>query len=78
MMIQHSRPHLDKVKQIVMDEKVLITASEDQTIFIYTISQSPNGTLLTPVGFIPFSVQQIALIEFDENKVKNENKAKLL
>lgn len=54
-----------------MDENVLISASEDQTIFIYTISQSSNGTLLTPVGFIPFSVQ---LIEFDENKVKMKTK----
>lgn len=34
------------------NESILISASEDQTIFIYNILQSTNGVTLLPIGFV--------------------------
>lgn len=74
--IQHSKPHLGQVKQILTNKNVMISASEDQTIFIYKISSSPNGILLTPVGFIHINaaIQRIACFDCDVDKVNNEHK----
>lgn len=72
--IQHSKPHLGQVKQILTNKNLMVSASEDQTIFIYKISSSPNGIRLTPVGFIQINatIQRIGCFDFDEDKVNNE------
>lgn len=52
-------------------EDVLISASQDQTVFIHKISQSSNGAELIPLGFIPTNatIQQITCFDCDRDKV---------
>lgn len=55
-------------------EDVLISTSQDQTVFIFKISQSSNGAELIPLGFIPTiaTVQQITCFDCDKDKVSIE------
>lgn len=52
-------------------EDILISSSEDQTLFIFQLLQSTNGTELIPVGFIPTDtvVQQIDSFDCTADKV---------
>ncbi|XP_055326896.1 uncharacterized protein LOC129580473 [Sitodiplosis mosellana] len=69
--IQHSKPHLGRVKQILMNERVVVSASEDQTIFIYSISSSSNEITLSPIGFVRMNtvIQRIACFDCDVDKI---------
>lgn len=55
-------------------ESILISASEDQTIFIYNIFQSANGITLSPIGFVRTNAITTCLNCFHstENNVKNK------
>lgn len=50
---------------------MLISSSQDQTIFIYDIERTKNGVQLNPVGFVPMNgtVQQIDCIDGTKEQV---------
>lgn len=63
--IQYMKSHLSEIKQISADENIVVTFSQDQTIFIYTILKSQCGILLSPVGFIPINTVSSQIMSFD-------------
>lgn len=52
-------------------EEILISTSQDQTIFIHDIVKTFNGIQLNPIGFIPTNgtIQQIECIEYTKETV---------
>lgn len=72
--IQHSKPHLGQVNQILTNERIMVSASEDQTIFIYNISSSLNEIFLTPIGFVRINttIRRILCSDCDVDKVNNK------
>lgn len=70
---QHIKPHMGCVKEMFINQygNVLVSLSEDQTIFIYKITQTSNGIQVLPVGFVPVNAvqHQIACIDCKMNEV---------
>jgi len=52
--IQTSKPHVKPVTAMSMNDKgtVLVTGSEDSTIFVYQIIESHKYVSLVPIGFV--------------------------
>lgn len=72
---QYIKPHAGNVKEMLCNttsESILISAAEDQTVFIYNISQSANGITLLPIGFVRTNamVESINCFDRTENNVK--------
>lgn len=82
-LIQVSKPHRAAVCALSADapETVLLTSSEDKTIFIYHMSKAANGyILLQPSGFIDvpavvtaFTWNLLDVIYFGFSKLEEEN-----
>lgn len=72
---QYIKPHAGNVKEMLCNtasENILISASEDQTVFIYNISQSANGITLLPIGFVRSNavIESINCSDRTEDNVK--------
>jgi len=52
--IQTSKPHVKPITAMSMNDKgtVLVTGSEDSTIFVYQITESHKYVSLVPIGFV--------------------------
>lgn len=52
--IQTSKPHVKPVTAMSMNDKgtVMVTGSEDSTIFVYQITDSHKYISLVPIGFV--------------------------
>ena len=52
--IQKSKPHVKPVTAMSVNDKgtVLVTGSEDSTIFVYQITESHKYVSLVPIGFV--------------------------
>jgi WD40 repeat protein len=52
--IQTSKPHAKPITAMSLNDKgtVLVTGSEDSTIFVYHITESDKNVSLVPIGFV--------------------------
>lgn len=70
---QHIKPHMGCIREMLINqsENVLVSLSEDQSIFIYRITKTSNGVQVLPVGFVPVNAaqHQIACIDCEMNEV---------